>query len=374
MVQKERLSMNPIVVKELRSRMRGARAFTILTAMLLVLGGALYGIYRLTMLGAAYNTMPGPIIGQTLFQSLAVLELLVICFITPALTSGTISSEKEKLTYEMLLTTPLSPTRILWGKLFSALIYVLLLIFAAIPLASLVFIFGGVAPMSMLRGLLVLIVVAAMLGTLGIFASAWLDRTARATVVSYLLVLLIFIGPFVAFVATGIARNDIPPRELLILNPVSALFSAILPPASTSVMQNNVIGGLGHVLAGNLSMMDGRVVDGELRPLYHYSLPLFAAITFVFYLLAAQMVKPTRRWRFGWRAVLSILLLVGLFAGAIGFGFWQTSDQYVTEPWNSEPEDEIIATPIPIREVAPKVEEEVEPDVAQTPTPEPDQE
>lgn len=371
--------MNPIVVKELRSRMRGARAFTILTVMLIVLGAALYGIYRLTMLGAAYNTMPGPIIGQTLFQSLAVLELLVICFITPALTSGTISSEKEKLTYEMLLTTPLSPARILWGKLVSALIYVLLLIFAAIPLASLVFIFGGVAPMSMLRGLLVLLVVATMLGTIGIFASAWLGRTARATVVSYLFVLLIFVGPFVAFIATGIARNDIPPRELLILNPVSALFSAIVPPASSAVMQNSFIGGLGSVLAGNLSIMDGRVTDGELRPLYHYSLPLFVTLTVVFYLLATQLVKPTRRWRFSWRGALPVLLIVGLFAGAIGIGFWRTSDQYVAEPfWNNgypPPEEELeVATPVPIRGVAPEVEAEEEADIAPTPTREPDQE
>ncbi|MBV7332704.1 ABC transporter permease [Chloroflexi bacterium TSY] len=352
MVQKERLNINPIMIKELRSRMRGARAFIILTTTLLILAGALYGIYRLSLLAAGFTTVPGPVIGQSLFQSLAVLELLIICFITPALTAGSISSEREKLTYEMLLTTPLSPARILWGKLVSALSYVLLLIFAAIPIASLVFIFGGVTPWSMLRGLVVLVALAILLGTTGIFMSAWLGRTARATVLSYLFVLLIFIGPLIAYISVGIYEQAEPPRELLIANPLSALFSAILPAGTSFIMQ---FGGLGYALSGNLSVMNGEVT-GPLRPLFHYSLPLYAALTLIFYFLAAQLVRPTQRWRIDWRKALITIIMVGLVSGLVAFGFWRTQEQYESQPRPTPTVNALF--PIPVPRV---VEEEAEP-------------
>jgi ABC-2 type transport system permease protein len=137
------LGANPIIVKELRSRMRDTRAFATLTAMLLLLGGSSYLLYRLAITTSSYSSIPlSPQIGQTLFLALAFLELMVICAIAPAVTAGAISSEQEKLTYEMLMATPLHPASILWGKLVSALSYVFLLIFAAIPMASLIFIFG----------------------------------------------------------------------------------------------------------------------------------------------------------------------------------------------------------------------------------------
>ena len=104
----------------------------------------------------------------------------MVCAVTPAVTAGAISGEKEKLTYEMLHGHPaLSPASILWGKLISALSYVFLLLFAAVPLASLVFIFGGVAPRDMLKALVVLVVLAVSLGVLGLFMSA-LVRAHRA--------------------------------------------------------------------------------------------------------------------------------------------------------------------------------------------------
>jgi ABC-type transport system involved in multi-copper enzyme maturation permease subunit len=88
------------------------------------------------------------------------IELMIIAAITPSVTAMAISGEKEKQTYEMLLATPLSPSSILWGKLIAAMSYVFLIVFAAIPLASLVFVFGGVAVREMLKALIILIAVA----------------------------------------------------------------------------------------------------------------------------------------------------------------------------------------------------------------------
>ncbi len=324
-----RLGANPIIVKELRSRMRGARAFVILTGVLLLLGTVSYTLYRIVLASLRYTNVPlSPQIGQALFSALAFLELMMVCFIAPAVTAGALSSEQEKLTYEMLLATPLRPTSILWGKLVSALSYVFLLIFAAVPMASLVFIFGGVSLRDMIKALIILLAVAVTLGVVGIFTSAWLGRTARATVLSYLVVLALLFGPTFVYITLGVIQQREPPRWILVPNPVSALFSA-LTPASPGEGLSSIFWGLGMAFSGNVGMLSGSApAPGIPRPLYHYTLPLYGLMALVLYLLASRLVQPTRRWRLGWKEVLAALGLFLLLGGAVALAFGATTDRY----------------------------------------------
>jgi ABC-2 type transport system permease protein len=318
---------NPIIIKELRSRMRGARAFIILTIVLLLLASFSYLVYRLALaMSSTFNAPVSPQIGQTLLNTLAFIELMIVCLITPAVTAGAISSEREKLTYEMLLSTPLRPTSILWGKLVSALSYVFLLIFAAVPLASLVFTFGGVSLRDMAKALLVLIATTITLGVMGVFLSTWLGRTARATVASYLVVLLLFIAPVVVYVAVAVLSAKAPPRQLLMPSPAGALFSAL----STSMPYMgpfSVFGDLGRLIGGNLDIVwgEGR---GIPRPIYHYTLPFYGGMTIVLYLLSTRLVQPIRRWRLKLKEVLFALTLLAVYSSGVFLFFRLTSPRY----------------------------------------------
>ena len=62
---------NPIMVKELRSRMRGWRAFAMLTIYLIFLALFSYGVYRLILVSPPYTSgMPlSPFIGQALYAA-----------------------------------------------------------------------------------------------------------------------------------------------------------------------------------------------------------------------------------------------------------------------------------------------------------------
>jgi ABC-type transport system involved in multi-copper enzyme maturation permease subunit len=323
------LTFNPILVKELRSRMRGWRAFAVLTSVLLLLGGSSYALYQIVVRTSRYGSAPlSPQIGQVLFFGLAFLELLMVCFVTPAVTAGTVSGEREKQTLEMLLATPLRPGRILRGKLFSSLSYVSLLIFAAVPMASLVFIFGGVAPKEMLKALVLVGCVAVTLGVAGVFASVWLGRTTRATVASYLFVLVLLIAPYVAYVLVGVIQQRDPPRWLLVPTPLSALASALAPSAPT---QGSVgfLGQLGWVLSGSLAVVrGGQTWSGLPRPLYHYTLALYGAVSLLLYGLAARLMRPARRWRLHWREAIAGGAVLVLFAGTVGGVFAATSGRY----------------------------------------------
>ncbi len=362
-----RIGINPIIVKELRSRMRGARAFAVLTGMLLLMGAVSYALYRIVLATSRYSSSPvSPQIGQALFSGLAVLELMVVCFVTPAVTAGTVSSEHEKQTYEMLLATPMRPASILWGKLISALSYVFLLIFAAIPMASLVFIFGGVSPRDMIKALIILVAVTVTLGVVGVFMSTLWGRTGRATVISYLVVLALLVGPAFIYVLVGVIRQAEPPRWILVPNPVSALFSA-LTPAAPGNGSAGLLWGMGMALGGNIGVLSGSGLPGGLpRPLYHYTLPLYAALTLVLYLLATRLVQPTRRWRLDWKTVLTVLGLLSLLSGVVGLAFIATADRYENVS--------ILATPTPIAPL-PAVavaREVVIPPLVPTDTPQPD--
>jgi ABC-2 type transport system permease protein len=329
---KPRLGVNPIIVKELRSRMRGARAFAILTGMLLLLGTVSYALYRVVLATASgYSPSPlSPQIGQTVFTGLAFLELMMVCFVAPAVTAGAISGEREKLTYEMLLATPLRPASILWGKLVSGLSYVFLLIFAAIPMASLVFIFGGVTPRDMVKTLAILLAVAVTFGVVGIFMSTWLGRTARATVLSYLVVLALLIGPLFFYILVGVLQGGEPPRWILVPNPMSALFSA-LTPAATVDSASGIFWGLGMALGGNLSILTGSAGQtGTLRPLYHYTLPLYGTISLVLYLLATRLMRPIRQWRLSLNEAATVVVLLLALGGVVALAFAFTADRYVT--------------------------------------------
>lgn len=332
MLTRLQLGINPIIVKELRSRMRDKRAFITLTAMLVILGGSSYLLYRLALATSTYSSAPlSPQIGQILFIALAFLELMAICAIAPAVTTGAISGEREKQTYEMLMATPLHPASILWGKLVSALSYVFLLIFAAIPMASLIFIFGGVTLREMLKGLVVLFVLSITLGTIGLFMSVWLGRTMRATVASYLVVVALVGGPLIAYIATGIIRDAEPPRWILVVNPLSALFSAVTPTASTGgTLSNNLLWALGIGLGGNMGILTGSSISqvGIPRPLYHYSLPVYGLISLSLYLLSTRLVRPTQRWKISRREILIVLAILLLFGGVVSLAFLSSADRY----------------------------------------------
>jgi ABC-type transport system involved in multi-copper enzyme maturation permease subunit len=191
------IEINPILVKELRSRMRGSRAFVLMTFYLLVLGAVTLLLYAALSSSAGTDINAGRQIGKSLFIVIAGVALVEVCFITPALTSGAIAGERERQTYDLLVTSLLSPWQILWGKLASALAFAMLLILSVVPVMSLAFLFGGVSLAEVLIALAGLIATAITYATLGLFWSTIMRGSLGATAFSIGSVVVILLGvPF----------------------------------------------------------------------------------------------------------------------------------------------------------------------------------
>lgn len=197
---------NPVILKELRGRMRGGRAFLLLTLYLFFMSAIISLIYLAFI--TANNGFAGidlrQTIGKTLFSVTMLLQLFTACFVAPALTAGAISSEREGQTFDLLRTTLLSAQALVFGKLNTSFLFILLLLFASLPLLSMATIFGGVTAAELLIGAVLLIVTTLAFSAIGIFFSSFTKRTLISTVLAYSFTLLLVFG-VPAFIFTTIA-------------------------------------------------------------------------------------------------------------------------------------------------------------------------
>lgn len=192
---------NPVILKELRGRMRGRQAFVLLTVYLGLIAVFIMLVYNLLGLTSSITWDPSARqgAGKAIFGTVVLLELLLLSFIAPGLTAGAITSERERQTFEILRTTLLSARSLVLGKLSSALSFLFLLILSALPIQSLAFLLGGVGLGEMVASSLMLVVTAVFFCTLGIFFSSFMKRTLSATVASYAVILLTFLILVVIF-------------------------------------------------------------------------------------------------------------------------------------------------------------------------------
>jgi ABC-2 type transport system permease protein len=244
---------NPVMLKELRGRMRGIRAFMVMTIYLGLMSAFTVLLY---LIYAQANQLTGSTaagqVGRLLFIGIVGIELLLIIFIAPSFTAGSITGERERKTYDLLQTTLMSSPMFVIGKLESALSYVLLLLLSAIPLQSIAFLFGGVSELEVLLAFAILAVTAVGLGTVGLFFSTSVDRTLSASVRAYTVALVITFGVPVVLVilqslfyslfqGSGAAASNFPPALEVILIYVRDLLISLNPIATAVVTQDMLI-------------------------------------------------------------------------------------------------------------------------------------
>ena len=120
-----------------------------------------------------------------LYAFVATLEFLLLMFIMPALTSASISGERERHTLELMFTTRLRAADIVAGKLMSALSQLLVMAFSSFPVLLLTFVYGSMNLKDLALLMLCFVTVALFCGSLGIFASALMRRSTFSNVVTY---------------------------------------------------------------------------------------------------------------------------------------------------------------------------------------------
>ncbi len=211
--------IRPVLDRELRQRSRTARSMVVMT------------IFLLLALGVAFITYTGETasfgddfgiarqnVGRSVFEWVLILELVLLLFVVPGISSGAITGERDRQTLIPLQVTLIGPSGIFFGKVLASSAFVLLLIVATAPILATAYLLGGVAFSQIVTGILALMLIGFLLAVLGVACSAMLRRTAAATLISYGLILALCIGTaviFAVFMILYVTTNNNDPENIL---------------------------------------------------------------------------------------------------------------------------------------------------------------
>lgn len=179
--------------------------------MILLYAGVLAGIGCALLVGA---TSEAEIFGLYLdipiqiYLMLSMVQALLLMFMVPSMSAPAITSEREKQTLEVLLSTKMSSLSIIIGKLFASISKVLILIIISLPIYGIVFQIGGVNLDNLFSLSIFFIVNAFFIGGIGIFFSTYMKSTKAATAATYATVLILFIVVFVAALYMYISKSQ----------------------------------------------------------------------------------------------------------------------------------------------------------------------
>lgn len=176
---------NPVYKREMAVRARSPR----IPVLIMLFNGILAAAALLNMYSSIVQVRISNTIRYESFLQLyafvATLEFLLLMFIMPALTSASISGERERHTLELMFTTRLRAADIVAGKLMSALSQLLVMAFSSFPVLLLTFVYGSMNLKDLALLMFCFATVALFCGSLGIFASALMRRSTFSNVVTY---------------------------------------------------------------------------------------------------------------------------------------------------------------------------------------------
>lgn len=275
--------MNPVLKKELKTRMRTWRTPVMISLYVLVLSLLVLLVFADMIL--SYNGSRGMRLDNVrdMFFVFTIFQLLLLIFIVPATTAGSISGERERSTLELLICTRMSSFSIILGKLFSSLAEVIVLLIASIPVLSTFFIFGGISPGNIILIFGFYFVTAILFGSIGIFMSTFFKKTSTSTVASYMMALFLLGGTFfivlisrvLFYLPRGLSITQTFPI-ILYANPLSGLGSILFKMMGTDILS-------GFLGRGSLS--------NPLLPLY-INLGFDLVVSAILLYLSALKINP----------------------------------------------------------------------------------
>src|SRR3954471_3075880 len=176
---------NPVLQRELLTNLRMSRAFVLLFIYVALLGVVVYLAWpQEQMLDLAQPTAAKRLVNLFFFG-----QFMLASMMAPSFAAGAITGEKERMSYEMLLATPLRPGAIVLGKLFAALCHLGILMVCSLPIVMLCLPLGGVSLYEVFAAYLGMIATVALFGMISLWASSYFSRTSASLVVSYLMIL-----------------------------------------------------------------------------------------------------------------------------------------------------------------------------------------
>lgn len=218
--------LNPVMVKEFRTRKFGR----------------LHWLLRLTALGAVVSLLLTVVAAtgtvnwgvERIAASMVLMQIGFLLLLGPSLGANLIASEVESGGWQLLRASPISPWRILSGKLLSTFLTLLLLLFATLP---------GYVMMSYIQPavggqvgnvIISLLIATVMVTIISACVSAYSKTSAVATATSYAILLTLFAGTLLVWLGRGNPFGPLVVERTLLLNPAATALAEMKAPGFES--------------------------------------------------------------------------------------------------------------------------------------------
>lgn len=226
-----------------------------------------------------------------LYPVLAVTQWGILGAIIPIHTSSAISGEKERQTFDIMMTTSMTPWSIIMGKVMTAILQGMLFVVASVPVMALTFVVGGLSWSYLFWFIAVALLVSLFAASIGIMCSSICRKSITAVILSYGIYMIFFIvtalpvyliGPM-----TDYARDAEDMLGCLLLNPAVYLAEFVVRTMTQESM-------IGNMIDQTKTMPIMKFLTSGYWWLI-VSTIVFVAISVIFLAIAAKRISPVSK-------------------------------------------------------------------------------
>lgn len=293
--------LNPIVKKDIRVQARsmkiawGLFAYEGIMALIFFLAMSFFQVDNSYSSTNIYSNI------VMLYPMLAIAQISILAVVVPIITASSISGEKERQTFDIMMTTSMTPFSIIAGKVTTAMVQGLLFVVGAMPVMALAFVIGGMSWSYLLWFLMIAMLVSLFSASIGICCSALCKKSIVSVIMSYgiyvVFVVLTFL-PNILYLLWGY-RNSLDQLTMgmfvvmlfYLLNPVYYLVEFFVWTMTGTSGAYEIFKEIFEEV--NMKMPFSEAV-------WHYgwmtvSTILFLLVSFLFLLLAARKITPVSK-------------------------------------------------------------------------------
>ena len=290
--------LNPIVKKDVRVQSRsmkicwGVFAYDAILALVFFLAMAIIRQEIRYSDGNVYGAM------VWLYPILGVTQLVILGVVVPVRTASSISGEKERQTFDIMMTTGMTPFSVILGKVMTAIVQSMFFVVASMPIMALCFTIGGMSWSYLFWFLAVAFLVSFFAASIGILCSSICRKSISAVIMSYGFYLLFFLGTVLPSILYQIFYINLSYSSyyngwgntplFLLLNPfiyLSEFFAPVM--VGRSVVSELFGGGMSGAILGQVATGYRWVVVSSV---------LFVSVSVLFLLAAARRIDPVRNY------------------------------------------------------------------------------
>ncbi|MEE3392971.1 MAG: ABC transporter permease [Lachnospiraceae bacterium] len=284
--------INPILAKNLLIRTRSVKfaisiaAFDIILMLVSVFG------YRISF-NYNINDYIDFSSATDIYMLSSLLLLFMMIMIIPSISCVGIAGERERASFDLLLSTGISPFRIIAGSFLESMIIIMIYAFSALPVLSIVFTVGGINLYNMAGLMLEIFLSAFFLVSFSVLASSLTGKIFRSTLISYIFIILTAVFtvviPFIIYVMVRYLGSSINTGEDL--SWISYIFM-LNPFMDIGIMLSHQFGDISYISAlvskfgiGSSMIDNWELLSGGLRILF----------SVIFLLISSHVIDPVRK-------------------------------------------------------------------------------